>query len=247
MIFSRLSQGPIPTTFVSFWRMVWEQKAGIIVMTTKEIEKGKRKCYRYWPDPSSTPPCSKLRYGDITVIHVSTEPADHFIRRSFMLKRNKEVRTIDQFVYTLWPDHGVPTTTQEVLTFRGAIRTAMEECEQPGPLVVHCSAGVGRTGTFIAIDRLLEAVDNEDCDLDVPSTVSDMRNSRNLMVQSQVQYVFVYRALADAIEQRMGTEPLPEPAPEATPPQPVERPAASEVAKPTPSSSKVEFMRVETC
>lgn len=104
-----------------------------------------------------------------------------------------------QMAYTAWPDHGVPATTKEMLDFRRAVRIVCNSFGTASPLLAHCSAGVGRTGTFLGLDRFFEAVVR--CEnVSVRTIVEDMRESRNMMVQSQIQYVYLYLACLDGME-----------------------------------------------
>ena len=137
------------------------------------------------------------RYGQVCVTHVATTQHKNFLVRTFEIERDGEQRILKQFAYTGWPDHRVPLTTQALLEFRHAVRASVTKPALP--LVVHCSAGVGPTGTYIAIDRLLSrAVDTGD-ELSVDDVIKDMRKSRNFMVQTEVQYVFVHEAVHDAL------------------------------------------------
>lgn len=191
------SQGPVPNSFISFWRMIWHMGVETIVMVTHEIEKGRMKCHRYWPDPTSSPPIKSMQYGLITVSHLSSVPHKHFVVRTFDVSCNGETRTVKHFAYTSWPDHGVPLTTQELLGFRNAIQTSIENEE--APQVIHCSAGVGRTGTYIAIDKLMRSALDMHGPLNVDNVIREMRMARNFMVQTEIQYMFIYRAVLDAI------------------------------------------------
>ncbi|EDQ89670.1 uncharacterized protein MONBRDRAFT_8034 [Monosiga brevicollis MX1] len=178
------SQGPVPNSFLDFWRMVWEQNACTIVMVTHEVEKGRIKCHRYWPDPTSTPPTQTLSYGDVTVTHLRAEAHRHFVVRTFLVRCNSEERTVKQFAYTSWPDHGVPLTTAELLGFRNAVNAGTPNKDVP--IVIHCSAGVGRTGTYIAIDTLVKQCLDMGGMPNVDAVVRDMRLRRNYMVQTEV-------------------------------------------------------------
>eukprot|EP00053_Salpingoeca_punica_P024520 m.13501 g.13501 ORF g.13501 m.13501 type:complete len:460 (-) comp6885_c0_seq1:717-2096(-) len=198
------TQGPVPNSFISFWRMIWHTKAEVIVMVTLELEGGKMKCHRYWPDPTSLPPATKQAYGEITLTHLSAEQHKNFIFRTFDMEVGGQHRTIKQFTYTSWPDHGVPLTTSELLGFRNVIKAAVTNPD--APIITHCSAGVGRTGTYIAIDRLVEQCLDMGGDLDVDEVIKDMRQSRNYMVQTEMQYIFIYRAVLDAITELLSGE-----------------------------------------
>lgn len=194
------SQGPVPDSFVSFWRMVWLTKTETIVMVTHEVEGGRMKCHRYWPDPTSSPPVQSLQYGNIIVTHLSSIPHKHFVVRTFTIASGSSApRNVKQFSYTSWPDHGVPLTTAELLGFRNAIVSSTTD--PSAPKIVHCSAGVGRTGTFIALDTLLEyCMDMGDAVTDaIDPCITKMRMARNFMIQTELQYIYVYRALLDGV------------------------------------------------
>jgi protein tyrosine phosphatase len=198
------TQGPVPNSFISFWRMVWHVKAEVIVMVTHEIEGNKLKCHRYWPDPTSTPSVKKLQYGSIFVTHLNSVPHKNFTVRTFEVFFNGETRQIKQFSYTAWPDHGVPLTSNELLGFRNAINAA--KVTKDIPLVVHCSAGVGRTGTYIAVDRAMDQALDMGGDINIDQMVIDMREARNFMVQTVIQYIFIYRCLNDGFTQLLSGE-----------------------------------------
>ncbi len=120
-------------------------------MTTREVENGTLKCHRYWPDPASQPPMQAALLGGITITHLKTEQHANFAVRRFRLDYKGETREVTHLAYESWPDHGVPLTTDEFLQFRQAFRSVWDR--YPGtPAIAHCSAGVGRTGTLIAID-----------------------------------------------------------------------------------------------
>eukprot|EP00045_Choanoeca_perplexa_P008109 m.74336 g.74336 ORF g.74336 m.74336 type:complete len:700 (+) comp14355_c0_seq1:179-2278(+) len=198
------SQGPVPNSFVDFWSMVWEFKVCSIVMVTHEVEKGRMKCHRYWPDPSSSPPTQFLTYGDVTVLHVSSVPHRHFLVRTFLVSKDGDERTIKQFAYTSWPDHGVPLTTGELLGFRNAVNENTPNKDVP--ILIHCSAGVGRTGTYIAIDTLVKQSLDMAAMPDVDAVINDLRMRRNYMVQTEMQYIFIYRAVYDCLGELLKEE-----------------------------------------
>lgn len=151
------SQGPVPASFGDFWSMVLQTGVETIVMTTREVEGGKLKCHRYWPDPTSKPMKKQLKFNDCKVTFQSSEYHEGHTIRQFLLegKRNgkKAKREVTQICYESWPDHGVPLSSDEFLSFREKVVQLQEQQSDPKlPLLVHCSAGVGRTGTYIAID-----------------------------------------------------------------------------------------------
>ena len=208
------AQGPLPQTMAHFWHLVWQEDVHVVVMLTNEVEMGRPKCDRYWPDPAGlarAPGCREKTFGHYRVTHLGTEELPKYKIRRFEVApvprrgsahrrgnggndgstgsgsgsgsddsddsdsdsdddeaaKDEGVahaapaapapRVVVQLHYTAWPDHGVPDTTADMLDFRAAVRA----CTRPehGPIVVHCSAGVGRTGSFVAIDRLLSPVE----------------------------------------------------------------------------------------
>ena len=166
-------------------------------MVTNEYEGGKLKCHRYWPDPTSVPPVTKQQYGFITVEFKAVVTLKNYAVRFFDIFNGNEKRSIKHFYYQSWPDHGVPLTTNEMLTFREAVKSKVSNPDVP--ILIHCSAGVGRTGTYIAIDQLVEQCLNLGGTPDIDDIIRKMRLSRNYMVQTEMQYVFVYRAVLDAL------------------------------------------------
>ncbi|WAR24720.1 PTPRM-like protein [Mya arenaria] len=163
------AQGPTKETLKDIWRMVWQEKSRTIIMLTNPTETGKKKCESYWPNDDTE------NYHDIT---------------------EKEVRLVKQFHYTAWPDHGVPAFSNSLLLLRQKIRS--HDNLEAGPQVIHCSAGVGRTGSYIAIDVELERAKTEG-KVDVHNFVQLMRTQRINMVQTLDQYIFVYDCLLEAL------------------------------------------------
>ncbi|XP_059847613.1 receptor-type tyrosine-protein phosphatase S-like isoform X11 [Hypanus sabinus] len=186
------TQGPLPETFGDFWRMVWEQRSATIVMMTKLEEKSRVKCDQYWPSRGTD------TYGMIQVTLLDTIELATFCVRNFCLHKNgsSEKREVRQFQFTAWPDHGVPEYPTPFLAFLRRVKT----CNPPdaGPVVVHCSAGVGRTGCFIVIDAMLERIKHEKT-VDIYGHVTLMRSQRNYMVQTEDQYIFIHDALLEAV------------------------------------------------
>ncbi|CAG5958272.1 unnamed protein product [Menidia menidia] len=192
------AQGPLPGTVDEFWRMIWEKNVQTLVMLTRCNEQGRVKCEQYWV------PGTK-HFEDITVTTTSEIPLDDWTIRDFDVKNVKtaEVRSIRHFHFTAWPDHGVPETTELLISFRHLVREHMNQYSRNSPTVVHCSAGVGRTGTFIAIDRLIFQIERENT-VDVFGIVYDLRMHRPLMVQTEDQYVFLNQCALDVIRSRTG-------------------------------------------
>ncbi|XP_059424965.1 receptor-type tyrosine-protein phosphatase S-like isoform X16 [Carassius carassius] len=186
------TQGPLPETFGDFWRMVWEQRAATVVMMTRLEEKSRVKCDQYWPSRGTE------TYGMIQVTLLDTIELATFCVRTFSLHKNgsSEKREVRQFQFTAWPDHGVPEYPTPFLAFLRRVKT----CNPPdaGPIIAHCSAGVGRTGCFIVIDAMLERIKHEKT-VDIYGHVTLMRSQRNYMVQTEDQYSFIHDALLEAV------------------------------------------------
>ncbi|XP_034147281.1 receptor-type tyrosine-protein phosphatase F isoform X16 [Esox lucius] len=189
------TQGPLPETLSDFWRMVWEQRAHTIVMMTRLEEKSRVKCDQYWPVRGTE------TYGMIQVTMLDTVELATYSVRTFALYKtgvkngSSEKREIRQFQFMAWPDHGVPEYPTPILAFLRRVKA----CNPPdaGPMVVHCSAGVGRTGCLIVIEAMLERMKHEKS-VDIYGHVTCMRAQRNYMVQTEDQYVFIHEALLEA-------------------------------------------------
>ncbi|XP_037614425.1 receptor-type tyrosine-protein phosphatase S-like isoform X44 [Sebastes umbrosus] len=194
------TQGSLPETFGEFWRMIWEQRSAIIVMMTKLEERSRVKCDQYWPTRGTE------TYGLIQVTLLDTVELATYCVRTFALFKNgsSEKREVRQFQFTAWPDHGVPEHPTPFLAFLRRVKA----CNPPdaGPMVVHCSAGVGRTGCFIVIDAMMERIKHEKT-VDIYGHVTLMRAQRNYMVQTEDQYVFIHDALQEAVN--CGTTEVP--------------------------------------
>uniref|UniRef100_A0A8C7BCA7 protein-tyrosine-phosphatase n=1 Tax=Neovison vison TaxID=452646 RepID=A0A8C7BCA7_NEOVI len=194
------TQGCLQNTVNDFWRMVFQENSRVIVMTTKEVERGKSKCVKYWPDEYAL-----KEYGVMRVRNVKESAAHDYTLRELKLSKvgqgNTE-RTVWQYHFRTWPDHGVPSDPGGVLDFLEEVHHKQESIMDAGPVVVHCSAGIGRTGTFIVIDILIDIIREKgvDCDIDVPKTIQMVRSQRSGMVQTEAQYRFIYMAVQHYIE-----------------------------------------------
>ncbi|XP_078584033.1 receptor-type tyrosine-protein phosphatase beta-like isoform X9 [Branchiostoma floridae x Branchiostoma japonicum] len=188
------SQGPLPGTKDDFWRMVWEQNTSIIVMVTQCVEKGRVKCDHYWPYDNEP-----VYYGDIIVHMVSESVLPEWTVRNFTLQHGNETRNVRHLNFTVWPDHGVPDSTISLLKFVRTVRGLVPQ-DNKNPVIVHCSAGVGRTGTFIALDRLLQDIEDGHDSVDIFGIVSEMRKHRVFMVQTEAQYIFIHQAVSDVLQ-----------------------------------------------
>ncbi|XP_024908290.1 receptor-type tyrosine-protein phosphatase S isoform X4 [Cynoglossus semilaevis] len=186
------TQGPLSETFGDFWRMVWEQRAASVVMMTRLEEKSRIKCDQYWPSRGTE------TYGMTQVTLLDTMELATFCVRTFSLHKSgcSERREVRQFQFTAWPDHGVPEYPTPFLNFLRRVKA----CNPPdaGPIIAHCSAGVGRTGCFIVIDAMLERIRHERS-VDIYGHVTLMRSQRNYMVQTEDQYSFIHEALLEAV------------------------------------------------
>lgn len=194
------TQGCLANTVDDFWRMVGQENAQIIVMTTKEVERGRNKCVRYWP-----PANEAKQYGDYNILNAKETELMEYTLRHFILTKTSDPlfkRKIYHYHFRIWPDHGVPSEPGAVLNFLHEMNECYRTNVDPGPVVVHCSAGIGRSGTFIVIDVILDIVRQQglDCEIDIQRTIQMVRSQRSGMVQTEAQYQFVYLAVRQHIE-----------------------------------------------
>lgn len=200
------TQGPLAATVNDFWWMIWQENSKVIVMTTKEVERGKNKCVRYWPDKQADDSPSGIReFGTIRVETLSEKLCVDFILRELKVCRTdggSEERILYQYHFTAWPDHGVPADPGCVLNFLQEVNLKQEQVQPAGPIVVHCSAGIGRTGTFIVIDQIIDQIKKQglSCEIDIQRSIQLVRSQRSGMVQTEAQYKFVYLAVQHYVE-----------------------------------------------
>ncbi|XP_028305294.1 receptor-type tyrosine-protein phosphatase beta [Gouania willdenowi] len=190
------TQGPLPGTKDDFWRMVWEHNVYNIVMVTQCVEKGRVKCDQYWP--ANREP---LYYGDLVIQMLSESVLPEWTIREFKVTSENSCnypRMLRHFHYTVWPDHGVPESSQSLIQFVRTARDYINRAPSTGATVVHCSAGVGRTGTFIALDRVLQLMDSKGT-VDLYGCVFDLRLHRQHMVQTECQYAFLHQCVRDVL------------------------------------------------
>ncbi|XP_004641749.1 tyrosine-protein phosphatase non-receptor type 22 [Octodon degus] len=193
------TQGPLPSTLLDFWRMIWEYSVLIIVMACMEFEMGKKKCERYWAEPGQT----QLQFGPFSVSCEAERRKSDYIIRTLKAKFNSETRTIYQFHYKNWPDHDVPSSLDPILELIWDMRCYQED--DSVPICIHCSAGCGRTGVICAIDYtwmlLKDGIIPEN--FSVFSLIQEMRTQRPSLVQTQEQYELVYSAVLELFKRQM--------------------------------------------
>lgn len=186
------TQGPLQNTIEDFWRMVWEQKSTTIVMMTQLQERGRVKCVEYWPSDYKS--VIKTPLG-ITVTAEKIEELAYYNIRNFKLGFNNQYRSVRQFQFTAWPDHGVPDHPTPFLMFLKRVNNSNPA--DAGPMIVLCSAGVGRTGCFIVIDSMIERIKHGK-PIDIYGHVTCLRAQRNYIVQTEDQYMFIHDAVLEA-------------------------------------------------
>ncbi|VDO93980.1 unnamed protein product [Heligmosomoides polygyrus] len=171
----------MPSTFVDFWEMIWQERSNIIVVITNMVEDGRRKCDQYWPSSSNTP----QTHGSYQVGLVNEVSNTHFVHRILSLRIAKCVppteRRVHQLHFKGWPDHGVPDTVFPLLTFMHYAA----EIHSTGPIVVHCSAGVGRSGSYILVDSMRRHLISFR-KLNIMGHLVHMRRQREKLVQTVV-------------------------------------------------------------
>jgi len=201
------TQGPTKNTIDDFWRMVWEQNSTIIVMLTKEIENTKPKCSRYWPEDDQSE-----QHGQFQVTVENIETVGEVVIRTMLLEDTRKEgtsRTVTQYQYTSWPDHGLPVSTTAFLELvRMVFKKVDKQKKSGGPIVVHCSAGIGRSGTFCTVHSTIAKFKHDLAtkpdvppSFDILHTVIFMRQQRPGMVQTKEQYMFCYLSIDEEASQ----------------------------------------------
>lgn len=196
-----VTQGPLYGTRDDFWRMLWEQNSRAIVMLTRCIEKGREKCDRYWPYDSQP-----MIYGDIQVTMLNECQYPDWTITELKVSRDDTSRIVRHFHFTTWPDFGVPEPPSTLVKFVRAFREKVHPSSNH-PIIAHCSAGVGRSGTFIALDRILQYIRTHDT-VDIYSIVCEMRRERCHMVQNEQQYICIHQCLLWALEGNEDLTPI---------------------------------------
>ncbi|KAL8183122.1 UNVERIFIED_CONTAM: Tyrosine-protein phosphatase non-receptor type 4 [Gekko kuhli] len=188
-------QGPLPNTCRDFWQMTWEQGSSMVVMLTTQVERGRVKCHQYWPEPGGS-----SAYGNFQITCHSEEGNPAYVFREMTLSNleKNEHRQLTQIQYIAWPDHGVPDDSSDFLDFVCLVRKKRTGREEP--VVVHCSAGIGRTGVLITMETAMCLIE---CNQPVYplDIVRTMRDQRAMMIQTPSQYRFVCEAILKVYEE----------------------------------------------
>lgn len=198
------TQGPLPHTAGDFWRMVLDERCPVIAMMTRTVEGGRTKCEPYWPkDVGLT-----KTYGNVQVTLKDETHHEHWLCRSLMLRcsRTGTSRAVEHLQFTEWPDFGIPTSSRHMLAYLAEVKRIEADADTDAPIVVHCSAGVGRTGTFMCIDACLQRAREEGV-INVFFCLAQMRRQRMMLVNAPSQYAFIYRTLLHAISDAAATTP----------------------------------------
>lgn len=194
--------------------MVWEQRSKAILMLNKLIEKKAIKCHKYWPEEIGVQYKMHLSDVQLTVEYVKYEQFDHFSIRTLLLhdQVGGETREVLQFHYTTWPDFGIPSSPNDFLRFLKMVRDSGAMAKSVGPVIVHCSAGIGRSGTFCLVDCCLTMLEEEKrnnkaaeedastTSVSVSDVLSELRSYRMGLIQTPDQLFFSYRAIIDGVK-----------------------------------------------
>ncbi|KAJ8245395.1 hypothetical protein GJAV_G00270290 [Gymnothorax javanicus] len=189
------TQGPLPGTVADFWRMIWETRSRTIAMLTQCFEKGRIRCHQYWPEDNKP----VTVFGDIVITKLTEDVFPDWTVRVIKVEKPGEYMVVNHFNFTSWPEHGVPESSTTLIQFVKTIRA--HRGHDNTTMVVHCSAGVGRTGVFIALDHLVQHVSDHDF-VDVYGLVAELRSERMCMVQNLAQYMFLHQSTLDLLNSR---------------------------------------------
>nr|CAG4649111.1 EOG090X01LO [Scapholeberis mucronata] len=188
------AQSPVAESVADFWQMIWEQGCAVLVLLTRTNENGKNLCFKYWPEEGS-------QLYHIYEVHLVSEHiwCDDYLVRSFYLKnvRTSETRTVTQFHFQSWAENGIPTSTKALLEFRRKVNKSYRG--RSCPIVVHCSDGAGRTGTYCLIDMVLHRMSKGSREIDIAATLEHLRDQRAQAVRNKQQFEFVLTAVAEEV------------------------------------------------
>ncbi|XP_048886550.1 phosphatidylinositol phosphatase PTPRQ [Brienomyrus brachyistius] len=195
------TQGPLPGTVGDFWRMVWETRTRTIAMLTQCFEKGRIRCHQYWPEDNKP----VTVFGDIVITKLAEDVFPDWTVRVLKVERHGDYMVVNHFNFTSWPEHGVPESSATLIQFVKSIRA--NRGRDNSNIVVHCSAGVGRTGVFIALDHLVQHVRDHDF-VDVYGLVAELRSERMCMVQNLAQYMFLHQSTLDLLSSKGNSQSI---------------------------------------
>ncbi|XP_062861138.1 phosphatidylinositol phosphatase PTPRQ [Trichomycterus rosablanca] len=195
------TQGPLPGTVADFWRMIWETRTKTIAMLTQCFEKGRIRCHQYWPEDNKP----VTVFGDIIITKLTEDMHPDWTVRVLRVEKHGDYMVVHHFNYTSWPEHGVPESSSTLIQFVKAVRS--NRGHDNTTIVVHCSAGVGRTGVFIALDHLIQHVRDHDF-VDVYGLVAELRSERMCMVQNLAQYMFLYQSTLDLLTSKGNSQSI---------------------------------------
>ncbi|KFV96938.1 Tyrosine-protein phosphatase non-receptor type 20, partial [Eurypyga helias] len=188
-----ITQGPLPSTMADFWQMVWESESDVIAMMTKEVELGHVKCHRYWPEPlhdSIDLANFHLRLNNYQIL-------EYFIIRTIEIinKQTEEKRIVSHLQFTTWPEHNTPKLAEQLVKFICYMRKA----HSAGPIVAHCSTGIGRSGVLLCVELLLSYIEKGLC-FNIKQIVRDLRDQRFGMIQTKDEYLFCYEVVLEVLQ-----------------------------------------------
>ncbi|KAM6306478.1 LOW QUALITY PROTEIN: FERM and PDZ domain-containing protein 2 [Aegotheles albertisi] len=188
-----IAQGPLPSTMADFWQMVWESESDVIAMMTKEVELGQVKCHRYWPEP----PHDSIDLANFHLRLDNYQSLEYFIIRTIEIinKQTEEKRTINHLQFTTWADHNTPKLAEQLVKFICYMRKA----HGTGPIVAHCSTGIGRSGVLLCVEVLLSYIEKDLC-FNIKQIVRDLRDQRFGIIQTKDEYLFCYEVVLEVLQ-----------------------------------------------